>query len=310
MLMRMRGILPFLLFIAIISSCQKETIKENKLPTVNPGIDSTLQLTYFSDTVQLKGAATDEDGSITAYLWSQKSGPNSAKILNPGSPDTYVTGVIAGTYVFQLMVTDNQGATGVKSVSITVKKPELTTVVMQPSNSAGDLHLAVNGYGDATNPTAPEIGAVTWSFGGYSYVRGLLKFNLSSLPANATIISAKLSLYSNPTPLNGNLVDANYGSNNTMLLQRIRTDWNTSVKWQTQPATDVANEIVIPHTSMSLLDLIDLDVTDLVIDMQQKGNYGFMIKLQNELVYNSRIFCSSKYPDATKHPRLELQYVK
>ena len=40
----------------------------------------------------------------------------------------------------------------------------------------------------------------------------------------------------------------------------------------------------------------------------QFGNNGFLFKLQNETCYNSRIFASSKFIDATKHPKLVITY--
>jgi len=137
-----------------------------------------------------------------------------------------------------------------------------------------------------------------------------VKFDLSALPANAIITSARLTLYSNPTPLNGNLIDANYGADNTLLLQRVTSNWNTSLTWQTQPSTDASTQIVIPHTSQAMLDITDLDVTPQMRAMQQFGNYGFMLKLQNEVIYTSRIFCSSKHSNASKHPKLVIMYSK
>jgi hypothetical protein len=49
-------------------------------------------------------------------------------------------------------------------------------------------------------------------------------------------------------------------------------------------------------------------VTQLVRNMIASGNYGFMIRLQDEVIYNSRIFCSSSYSDSTKRPVLVINY--
>jgi hypothetical protein len=80
------------------------------------------------------------------------------------------------------------------------------------------------------------------------------------------------------------------------------------VTWQNQPSTSTTSQVSIPSTTQSRLDLVDLDVTNLVRDMRQYGNYGFMLKLQNETIYTSRIFCSSKHSDASKHPKLVVVY--
>ena len=288
------------------------TPTENMLPVVNAGNDTTFNFTTsLSDTIQLKGSATDADGTISSYVWSQISGPNMSKIVNAGAAHTAATGVVAGNYTYQLVVTDNKGATASKTVVITVIKPNTTgTISIQPHQSPMDAHVAVVGTTNISDPSAPEFGATAWTSGGTpATTRGLFQFDLSGLPAGATVTSAMLTLYSNPTPANGDQINANSGSNNTMLIQRITSAWNSSVTWQSQPASAVSGQIVIPHTTQSRLDL-NVDVTNLVKDMLQYGNHGFLIKLQTESYYNSRIFCSSKYSDATKHPKLVLQWSK
>ena len=63
-------------------------------------------------------------------------------------------------------------------------------------------------YVDSTQPTANFAGGVTmWVRGGTSTQRGLVRFNLSAIPANAQIISAilKLSVSSDGSPVAGNV---------------------------------------------------------------------------------------------------------
>jgi hypothetical protein len=94
-----------------------------------------------------------------------------------------------------------------------------------------------------------------------------------------------------------------------MYIRRIANSWDPLLTlWPNQPGTTPVNQVSIPHTSQSLLDLIDVDVKNLVVDMRSNGNYGFMILLQNEVIYNIRDFCSSTYPDAAKHPKLIVTY--
>ncbi len=85
-----------------------------------------------------------------------------------------------------------------------------------------------------------------------------IKFDLSNIPANAKIISANLYLYSYPAPtLNGNFLNANYGSDNTLLVQQVISDWSPSTtNWFNQPSTSTANQIILPSTTESTLDLI------------------------------------------------------
>ena len=44
--------------------------------------------------------------------------------------------------------------------------------------------------------------------------------------------------------------------------------------------------------------------------MMINGNNGFFMQLENEATYNFRQYCSSYYTDATKRPKMILQYKK
>jgi hypothetical protein len=282
----------------------------NLPPLVNAGPDQTVTLAKASDSIRLTGSATDPDGTVVSYLWSQVSGPNTPTITSPGSPSGYVKGFVTGTYVFQLTATDNKGATGVKTVQLAVTVPSVITLnLSQPSADTYLGYFVVNG-GDVSNPNSPETGAAAWTSGGQTAVlRGLLKFDYSAIPANATIVSAKLTLYSTTTPLNGDLIHANAGPDNTMLIQRILGNWSeASTTWSNQPSGDAASQIVIPHTSQAFLDLVDVDVTNQVKAMFPNNNNGFLLKLQTEAIYNSRLFYSKKAADASKRPKLVIQY--
>ena len=90
----------------------------NQPPVANAGTGQTITLP--TNSVTLTGTATDADGTIASTLWTKLSGPAGAIITNPGLLSTTVTGLVQGNYVFQLTATDNLGATGSSSVSVTV----------------------------------------------------------------------------------------------------------------------------------------------------------------------------------------------
>src|ERR1700677_4514316 len=105
------GVLPLLLTF----SCQKTTPALPPAPIVNAGPGQTINLP--ADTVYLTGSATDSVSPINGYVWSQISGPGTAVFSDDGSPNSTVSGLIAGTYVFQLMATAADGQTGVSTVT-------------------------------------------------------------------------------------------------------------------------------------------------------------------------------------------------
>jgi hypothetical protein len=68
-------------------------------------------------------------GTVAAdYIWSQVAGPNVAAIANRLDPDTRVSGLRAGTYVFELFATDSKGVTGTAFDTVQVIGPDLSAV--------------------------------------------------------------------------------------------------------------------------------------------------------------------------------------
>jgi hypothetical protein len=94
------------------------TVTVNVAPTANAGIDQTITLP--TNSVTLSGSGTDSDGTIASYSWTKISG-GTYTISNSGIANPTLTNLTAGTYVFQLTVTDNNGTTATDTVQITVK---------------------------------------------------------------------------------------------------------------------------------------------------------------------------------------------
>jgi Domain of unknown function (DUF4832) len=74
-----------------------------------------------NSTVLDGSSSTDPDGTISSYIWSQVSGPNTATLSNQNTSKATISNLIAGTYIFNLIVTDNLGATGTTNDTVTVK---------------------------------------------------------------------------------------------------------------------------------------------------------------------------------------------
>ena len=305
----MKRVFILVLFLSIFSSCDKEDLPDvDFVPIANAGNSQSIQLPV--STVTLTGSGSSQNGKIVGYLWSLVSGPNVPVIVSPSSATTIVNSMVAGTYIFQFVVIDSIGLTGVDTTSVIVKPAPMQTLNLQPaSNHVNELNFALKG---TLNASAHDIDldAGAWTWGGETLlIRGAFKFDLSSIPSTATIISARLSLYSNPTPINGNLTNANSGSNNAMYIRRVTSPWDgTTATWQTQPSTTSTDQILIPHTSLPTLDLIDIDVKNMVTSMVSTSNYGFMMSLQNEQPYTIRQFASSNHSNAAKRPKLVVVY--
>jgi len=125
-----------------LSSSSTVTIVVNSsagvAPTVSAGKGQVITLPTSSAT--LSGTATGNDGAgITTLDWKQGSGPATATIGSPANLSTQVTGMtVAGSYVFTLYATDNNGRSANASITVTVDPAAGTPVTPTPPTvSAG-----------------------------------------------------------------------------------------------------------------------------------------------------------------------------
>lgn len=96
-------------------------------PPPPPNVPPVSKITGPTDITLSKGVATlvgnassDSDGTIASYKWTKVSGPTGDTIVSPTAATTVVNGLVNGTYVYSLVVTDNSGAQGSSSISINV----------------------------------------------------------------------------------------------------------------------------------------------------------------------------------------------
>lgn len=186
--------------------------------------------------------------------------------------------------------------------------PCSTTTSISPANNQYEGYL--NNLAPNVFDQGDQVLIQTWTFNGNLYlIRQCIKFDLSSIPMGAVIDSAKLFLYADATPINGNQVDAMYGNNNSCTIQRITTNWTlpTPFTWNSPPAITTQNQVLIPQSTAAFENSV-MNVTQLVKDMHTNGNNGFFIKLQSETIYNSRQYENSLNPDAAKRPKLVVSY--
>jgi hypothetical protein len=112
----------FLIAWLIFSNCRKDKTDASVLPAkIHPvpiaGDDKTVILP--ADSVLLSGSGRDLDGTIVKYSWSKISGP-SCFITNANSAVTKVINMVLGVYVFELIVTDNDGLSSKDTLTVYV----------------------------------------------------------------------------------------------------------------------------------------------------------------------------------------------
>ncbi|HZV68250.1 MAG TPA: DNRLRE domain-containing protein [Saprospiraceae bacterium] len=191
-------------------------------------------------------------------------------------------------------------------LEITYTTEPFECITLQPASEGKDAKVF------SLSPTTNfgndlDFIAATWTFGGdLGILRGFMDFDLPSLPANAEIISAALSLY-----YNDETSSAGQAGDNNSLLQRVLEPWDEhSINWNNQPAASHLHEVEIPVSTSTDQDYLDVNVTDLVSDMYANPSQsnGFLLKQSDEVVLRSMKFSSGDVGDDSKHPKLDICY--
>ena len=110
------------------------TPPQNVAPVANAGNDITITLPV--NNVNLNGSGSDVDGIVVSYNWTMINGPQSFVIVSASQAQTVVSQLQQGIYKFELQVTDNNGATGKDTITVTVNAA-LPPVNMPPVANAG-----------------------------------------------------------------------------------------------------------------------------------------------------------------------------
>lgn len=102
----------------VVSGCEPENLP----PIVDAGPNQNILPP--TNSVELKGSATDPDGSIVRYEWTKLSGPAAFTITHPDAALTRVEGLEDGWYEFQLRATDDDGLWATDAVVVIVGENE------------------------------------------------------------------------------------------------------------------------------------------------------------------------------------------
>jgi len=156
----------------------------------------------------------------------------------------------------------------------------------------------------------PDFLATTWTKNGnYSVGRSLIRFDLSQIPANATILSAKLNLYHYDSPYNSG--HSQLSGTNPAKLFMVTQAWNAStVTWNNKPTAQAANAISLPATANNSVDVLNIDLLKQVALWYSKtmANNGLLFQLDTEVQYRAMLFGSAENPDPNVRPKLIITY--
>src|SRR5574343_1621763 len=137
----------------------------NAAPVANAGTD--ISITLPTNSTNLNGSASyDPDGSIAQYNWTRISGPGAVTITNSTTATPGVVGLQAGQHIFELMITDDKGATATDRVTVTVNAAPVQNQAPM-ANAGNDSSISVPATtallnGSASYDSDETITSYTW----------------------------------------------------------------------------------------------------------------------------------------------------
>lgn len=165
----------------------------NNPPTANASANPTSGVAPL--TVNFTSSGSDSDGTIVSWNWNFGDGGTSTQ---QSPTHTYNN---AGNYTATLTVTDNGGAKGTDTVSISVT-PGAGQYLVVFGNATGSDYPGtcqdtfVNSGASSVNYSTNSLSLNTYTWPANTVAnRILIKWDVSAIPSNATINSATLSLY-------------------------------------------------------------------------------------------------------------------
>jgi hypothetical protein len=185
-----------------------------------------------------------------------------------------------------------------------------TTLILQPDETASKDAMVWDYQPNNNFGTFPDFTANAWTHSGTPTVtRSLIAFDISSIPANSTIISATLSLYYYNS---GNTIGHSQSSgSDACWLRRITSSWSEStVTWNNLPSTTTVNQVNIPASGNDTASYPNINVTALITDIYNNPTTsdGMMLELQTEQYYRSLLFASSNNSNPALRPRISITY--
>ncbi len=135
--------------------------KGTKVPIASAGNDKAIA----PGSTTITGAGTDADGTVASYEWTQLSGPNNATLANASTKTVTASNLVAGTYMFRLIVTDDAGITDSDYIKITVDPALANQLPVVNAGTDKTITLPINSVsltGTASDPDG-TITAYAWT---------------------------------------------------------------------------------------------------------------------------------------------------
>ncbi|OQY93813.1 MAG: hypothetical protein B6D37_10140 [Sphingobacteriales bacterium UTBCD1] len=280
-------------YTSVVLIYQSGTVS-NQPPVANAGPDQNFFLPVNS--VTLNGSGSDADGSITSYQWAKISGPSQFTIVSPTQAQTVINNLVQGVYQFELTVTDNLGATGKDTVTVTVnpannQPPTATagvnqnitlpnnTVTLNGSGSDPDGSIASYQWTKISGPSQFSIVSPTQAQTVInSLVQGVYQFQLKVTDNQGATATSTVTITVNPAP--NQPPTATAGSNQNITLPANSATLNGS---GSDPDGSIASYQWTKISGPSQFTIVSPSQAQTVINGLVQGVYQFELTVTDNL---------------------------
>lgn len=128
------GLYPNAIYNWLLSYSTDHTVP-NIYPLTFAGEDILTELPV--DKITLTGTASDEDGTVEQYSWTQIAGPSLITLSNSNDITTNAYGFIEGEYTFEFRAIDNNGASSSDHIKVFVNRPITEATILYRINCGG-----------------------------------------------------------------------------------------------------------------------------------------------------------------------------
>lgn len=222
----------------------------NTAPTANAGPDKAA---YVNRLAILDGkASSDPQGDAITYTWTEAgTNPATGILKGANSPEPGFTPTIAGSYTFNLTVSDGTNTSTQDSVTVTVQSGAPSTQTLPASTTAAN-----SGHVYSFSPTSRYFNEALYAgrASGYDYM-GAAQFTLPAIPGDTYLSAASLGLMGygsyNPTANDSWTVD--------LLPASLDSNWPTSATWNSVSGATTDRTLSPPLTGASAVTNGSLD---------------------------------------------------
>ena len=133
-------------------------------PQAKPGNDIQIQLPVNSATLDGSGS-TDEDGNLIAWQWLKTAGPAGGDLTNASHARATVSNLVAGTYTYQLTVTDDRHVTASATMNIIVLPLAKNKPPVAVTQGDRTIQLPMDAlFADGSSSYDPEDGGLQYAW--------------------------------------------------------------------------------------------------------------------------------------------------